>query len=203
MGCGEKYDAARVRRPLVPIATALAALILAACGSESVSVPETDATARQGAEIFATRCSGCHTIGAAGAQGSGNRAVRTQGPDFDQRVESYDEALFAIHNGGFSGAIMPQNIVVGDDAAKVAEFLAKYSGSDVNESARPTAATGEGPVKQQGGPSTGSDAVNSSPGATGAPGAQTDAGGGAGSGGGASEEGGSSGGGSGQSSGGN
>ena len=37
--------------------------------------------------------------------------------------------LYAIRNGGFSGAIMPQNIVVGEDAQAVAEFVAKYSGS--------------------------------------------------------------------------
>ena len=36
--------------------------------------------------------------------------------------------LYAIRNGGFSGAIMPENIVVGEDAQAVAEFLAKYSG---------------------------------------------------------------------------
>ena len=36
--------------------------------------------------------------------------------------------LYAIRNGGFSGAIMPENIVVGDDAQDVAHFLAQYSG---------------------------------------------------------------------------
>jgi hypothetical protein len=36
--------------------------------------------------------------------------------------------LFAIRNGGFSGAIMPANIVVGDDAHKVAEFVEAYAG---------------------------------------------------------------------------
>jgi hypothetical protein len=36
--------------------------------------------------------------------------------------------LFAIRNGGFSGAIMPANIVVGDDAEAVADFLSRYSG---------------------------------------------------------------------------
>jgi hypothetical protein len=39
-----------------------------------------------------------------------------------------DDALYAIRNGGFSGAIMPANIVVGEDADAVAEFLAEYSG---------------------------------------------------------------------------
>ena len=41
-----------------------------------------------------------------------------------------EEALFAIQNGGFSGAIMPQNIVVGEDAEAVADFLAKYAGTE-------------------------------------------------------------------------
>ena len=36
--------------------------------------------------------------------------------------------LFAIRNGGFSGAIMPANVVVGDEAEKVADFLSQYSG---------------------------------------------------------------------------
>jgi mono/diheme cytochrome c family protein len=126
-----------VRRPYL-IAIALSALLLAACGSEGVSVSSDDPEATEGAELFAEHCSGCHTISAAGTQGSGNRASRTQGPNFDQRVETYDEALYAIHNGGFSGAIMPQNILVGEDAEKVAQFLADYSGSDVEEPPRPS-----------------------------------------------------------------
>ena len=36
--------------------------------------------------------------------------------------------LYAIENGGFSGAIMPQNVVVGQEAIDVAEFVAKYAG---------------------------------------------------------------------------
>jgi hypothetical protein len=36
--------------------------------------------------------------------------------------------LFAIRNGGFSGAIMPANIVTGEDAEAVATFLDQYSG---------------------------------------------------------------------------
>ena len=44
--------------------------------------------------------------------------------------------LFAIQNGGFSGAIMPQNIVVGKEAEEVAKFVAKYAGDDAKESRR-------------------------------------------------------------------
>jgi len=99
-------------------------------------VPEDDPT-HEGAVLFAERCSGCHTLAAAGTQGSGNRALRNQGPNFDQRQVSYDDALFAIRNGGFSGAIMPQNIVVGDDAEAVARFIEEWSGSDVEKPPQP------------------------------------------------------------------
>ena len=36
--------------------------------------------------------------------------------------------LYAIENGGFSGGIMPQNVVVGQDADDVAQFVATYAG---------------------------------------------------------------------------
>jgi hypothetical protein len=40
-----------------------------------------------------------------------------------------EDALFAIRNGGFSGAIMPANVVTGRQAQEVADFLDKYSGN--------------------------------------------------------------------------
>jgi mono/diheme cytochrome c family protein len=126
-------------RPALLIATAVAAVLgLAACGfgEEGISVSKDDPN-YNGAVLFATHCSGCHTLGAAGTQGTGNRSIRTQGPNLDERVESYDDALFAIQNGGFSGAIMPQNIVVGEEAEEVARFVAKYAGQDATESPRP------------------------------------------------------------------
>lgn len=116
----------------------IAALALAACGfgSEGVSVSKSDPS-YEGAELFATHCSGCHTLGAAGTQGTGNRGLRTQGPNLNGRTETYEDALFAIQNGGFSGAIMPQNIVVGREAEAVARFVAKYAGGEAEESPRP------------------------------------------------------------------
>ncbi|MDQ8044250.1 MAG: hypothetical protein REI11_06570, partial [Patulibacter sp.] len=41
-------------------------------------------------------------------------------------------------NGGFSGKIMPQNLVTGDEAQQVATFLAKYAGADAKNPAAPT-----------------------------------------------------------------
>ena len=113
-------------------AAIVVALTLGACGSEGIQLSENDPN-YAGAVLFAERCSGCHTLEAAGTQGSANRKLRNQGPNLDERAVSYEDALFAIRNGGFGGAIMPQNIVVGDDAEAVAHFLADHSGTQVAE----------------------------------------------------------------------
>jgi mono/diheme cytochrome c family protein len=120
-----------VTRPIV-IACAFAASVLVGCGGD-IEVPEQDRTAHRGAVLFYERCSGCHTFEAANSYGSKPEGQlqggeRTNGPNFDVRKESKDDVLFAIRNGGFSGAIMPANIVTGGEAEAVAEFLAKYSG---------------------------------------------------------------------------
>ncbi len=120
-------------RPPRPVLALLAgALLLAGCGGE-VEVPKQQRTLRRGAELFNERCSGCHTLEVANAYGSKPEGElqpgeRTNGPNFNVRRVSRDDVLFAIRNGGFSGAIMPANVVVGRDAELVAQFLAKYSG---------------------------------------------------------------------------
>jgi mono/diheme cytochrome c family protein len=125
-----------VRPVLALTASLLAAVALGACGSEGIQLSESDPN-YGGADLFAERCGGCHTLDAAGTQGSANRALRNQGPNLNQRVESEDDVLYAIRNGGFSGAIMPQNIVVGDEADAVAKFVAATAGTDVNRPPRP------------------------------------------------------------------
>jgi cytochrome c551 len=141
----KQYDPRRVRpKAMILIAAVIAAALgISACGygEEGLAVKQGDAN-YNGAVIFAQHCSGCHTLAAAGTQGSGNRGQRTQGPNLNQREESKADVLFAIQNGGFSGAIMPQNIVVGEEAEEVANFVAKYAGVDAKESPRPGEETG-------------------------------------------------------------
>jgi mono/diheme cytochrome c family protein len=106
------------------------AAVIGACGSQGIQVAKTSPYHR-GAVLFRDHCSGCHTLAVVGAQGSATsiaNRVRTNGPNFNIRKENVEQALYAIRNGGFSGAIMPENIVVGPDAKAVAEFLAAYSG---------------------------------------------------------------------------
>jgi mono/diheme cytochrome c family protein len=124
-----------------------AAAALVACGEQQVSLDGGDqaksSPVRAGAEIFADKCAGCHTLDVAGTQGSAvnvRNRERTDGPNFNTRREDKNSVLYAIRNGGFSGAIMPENIVVGHDAELVADFLAKYAGRDIKKTTSPTPA---------------------------------------------------------------
>jgi mono/diheme cytochrome c family protein len=120
-----------IRVLLISIAAAAIAALATACGTEKISVPQSDPTHR-GAVLFSQRCSGCHTLSFAGTHGSATNvrtATITNGPNFNVRCERpVTRVLYAIENGGFSGAVMPQNVVVGHDAAEVAQFVAKYAG---------------------------------------------------------------------------
>ena len=121
----------RARSALLALAgSAAVAAAVAGCGGQ-IDVAEED---RAAATTFNESCSGCHTLEKANSYGSKpagelKGGERTNGPNFDQRAEEPDDVLFAIRNGGFSGAIMPANIVVGDEAEELAAFVAKYSGS--------------------------------------------------------------------------
>jgi len=106
------------------------AWVVGACGSSSIQIAK-ESPYRKGAVLFRDHCSGCHTLSVVGAQGSAtsiSNRVKTSGPNFNIRKEKVEQVLYAIRNGGFSGAIMPENIVVGSNAQAVAEFLAQYSG---------------------------------------------------------------------------
>jgi mono/diheme cytochrome c family protein len=127
-------------RRLLTVVVALASVAsLSACGSRSIGVAKSSPY-YDGAKLFADRCSGCHTLDKVGAEGSATKVrdrERVDGPNFDARKEQVSQVLYAIENGGFSGAIMPQNIVVGAQARAVAQFLAKYSGTQAKRPPTP------------------------------------------------------------------
>lgn len=136
---------ARMRRAPKLLLMSAASISLAAvatgCGTQRISVPKAQTQLYHGAVLFQQRCSGCHTLSYAATHGSGT-SVRTKefnnGPNFDVVCERpIARVLYAIENGGFSGAIMPQNIIVGEEAEAVARFVAKYAGDEAEESPRP------------------------------------------------------------------
>ena len=133
------------RRSLTAVCLAATALVSAGCGSQGIKVAQDDPT-HDGAVLFVERCGACHTLGVAGTQGSSTNVrdkETVDGPNFDTRKESADDVVYAIENGGFSGAIMPENIATGEQKRQIAEFLAKYAGSDT-ETRSATGGTGKG-----------------------------------------------------------
>ena len=133
-------------RLLALSALAASGLAVSACGSQGIQLAKTDQNFK-GAEIFANHCAGCHTLNVAGTQGSAFN-VRTReykdGPNFNQRKENLQDVLYAIRNGGFSSGPMPQDIVTGSSADRVARFVAKYSGNEAQHTVQP--AQGNGPA---------------------------------------------------------
>jgi mono/diheme cytochrome c family protein len=117
-------------RRLLALPVIVAALALGACGSEGIQLAEDDPN-YEGARLFDENCAGCHSLDAVGAHGSassiGSREQR-DGPNFNERAEDVEAVLYAIRNGGFSSGPMPQNILTGEDAQKVAEFVADNAG---------------------------------------------------------------------------
>ncbi len=124
--------------PLLTVALGAIAALASACGSQGVKVND------PGAHIFAERCAGCHTLSAAGTRGSVGE--RISGPNLDYRKETMTTVLYAIRNGGFSGAIMPQNVAVGKEADEVAAFVAKYAGTKAKSPPSPNPNTGVTPA---------------------------------------------------------
>jgi mono/diheme cytochrome c family protein len=143
------------RTTRLPVLLLPLALLLGACGEQGIELPgENDQAQVAGAKIFDQRCAACHTLEVAGAQGSAfnvNQREYKDGPNFNARVITKDQALYAIRNGGFSSGPMPQNIVVGEEAEQVAAFLEKYSGREAKRNSgqlgAPKGASGESAVE--------------------------------------------------------
>lgn len=118
-----------------------AAGAISACGEQGISLSASEGSYRPAARLFDERCSGCHTLGVAGTQGSATN-IRTReykdGPNFNQRKETYQCILYAIRNGGFSSGPMPQNLVDGEQAQELARFITKFSGADAARAGSPS-----------------------------------------------------------------
>jgi mono/diheme cytochrome c family protein len=123
------------RLPPILFVVAAVAFSVSGCGAQKISIPKADPSYSAdlaAAQLFDQRCGGCHTLSYAGTHGSGQNPRTYEainGPNFNERCERpVERVLYAIENGGFSGAYMPQNIVVGEQAREVAMFVARFAG---------------------------------------------------------------------------
>lgn len=122
------------RRAAPAVAVLAAAVLAAGCGEDEIPFEE-GTVQYETAVLFKDNCGMCHTFDVAASRGSStdpDQAERVDGPNFNQRKEEVQAVLYAIRNGGFSGAIMPANIVTGEEAQRVAEFVARYAGQQAS-----------------------------------------------------------------------
>jgi mono/diheme cytochrome c family protein len=88
-----------------------------------VGVQNLTANEERGRELFGQRCSLCHTLKA-------SNAVAQVGPDLDQLSPNKALVLTTIRTGRSSGnGQMPAQLFTGQDAADVAEYVARVAGS--------------------------------------------------------------------------
>ena len=136
-------------RRLIACCVVACAAFATGCGSKIQVSSSDSAQVHQGAVLFRDRCAGCHSLEAADAYGSKppgkvKGGERTDGPNFNVRKETREDVLYAIRNGGFSGAIMPQSLAVGQDAVDLAKFVSRYAGANAKRPPGPTGAPPSG-----------------------------------------------------------
>jgi cbb3-type cytochrome c oxidase subunit III len=115
--------------PKLAFASAGLALVaaLGACGTGGVAKGTGDL--QNGGTLFQQKCGGCHTLAAAGTQG-------TTGPDLDgafyaDRAQGFKEETIknvVLDQIRLASAPMPQNLVKGQDAEDVAAYVASVAG---------------------------------------------------------------------------
>jgi cytochrome c5 len=75
----------------------------------------------EGKQIFTQSCGTCHTLSDAGTSG-------TVGPNLDELKPDKARVENAIKNGGAGTGAMPANIVTGQEAEAVAEYVSSVAG---------------------------------------------------------------------------
>jgi cbb3-type cytochrome c oxidase subunit III len=126
------------RRALLGAPLAAAALLVAGCGTGGKAPSAGDPT--NGAKLFTAKCGGCHTLAAAGTQG-------TLGPNLDDAFAGSKAQHFkqsSIQNVVLdqireASAPMPANLVKGEDAIDVSGYVAAVAGTP---GAKPPAQSG-------------------------------------------------------------
>jgi mono/diheme cytochrome c family protein len=111
---------------LVVLGIGIPAAVIAAVDNRD-SIPEANvsnltAAEKEGRNLFGERCANCHTLQAA-------NAVAQVGPNLDDLRPPKNLVLDAIHNGRARGnGNMAADLVEGQDADDVADFVAKAVG---------------------------------------------------------------------------
>jgi cbb3-type cytochrome c oxidase subunit III len=130
-----------VARAALPL-LALAAVVLAGCGTGGKAVSASHTDQGNGQKLFQSKCAGCHVLAAAGAQG-------TTGPSLDDafrasRKQGFKQSTIqnvVLDQIRLASSPMPKELVTGQDAQDVAAYVAAVAGQG-GAGAKPPSALG-------------------------------------------------------------
>jgi cbb3-type cytochrome c oxidase subunit III len=122
----------------------LAAFALTGCGTEGLANENADTS--EGKLLFKQKCGSCHTLREAGTRG-------TIGPNLDQafagpKEEGFDESTIrevVRHQIDFPIEPMPEDLVEGEQANAVADYVAEVAADPKAKVALPAGAGGDDP----------------------------------------------------------
>ena len=107
---------------LVLFGIAIPILVGVANDNAQAGAVDLNAREQEGRELFATKCSQCHILGA-------SQTVQTVGPNLDVLRPPKELVLDAIEKGRARGqGQMPSLLYEGEEAQLVAEYVAKVAG---------------------------------------------------------------------------
>jgi cbb3-type cytochrome c oxidase subunit III len=132
-----------VRKALLLALVLAAAASLSACGTGGL--PSARGDQNNGAQLFTKACGGCHQLQAAGTQGN-------IGPNLDaafaaDREQGYpDDTISSVvlDQIRLANPPMPRNLVKGQDAIDVADYVAATAGVNGSEAKAPSTTSTDG-----------------------------------------------------------
>ena len=126
------------------LALSLAAtLSLSACGTGGL--PSASGDQQNGAQLFTSKCGGCHQLQAAGTQGNiGPNLDAAFAADREQGFPDDTISSVVLDQIRLASAPMPRNLVKGQDAVDVADYVAATAGVNGSEAKAPTTKSTDG-----------------------------------------------------------
>jgi cbb3-type cytochrome c oxidase subunit III len=132
-----------VQKALLLALSVAAALSLSACGTGGL--PSASGDQQNGAQLFTQKCGGCHQLQAAGTQGNiGPNLDAAFAADREQGFPENTISSVVLDQIRLASAPMPRNLVKGQDAVDVADYVAATAGVNGSEAKAPSTKSNDG-----------------------------------------------------------
>ena len=132
-----------MRKALLLLLALAAAASLSGCGTGGLATARGDQ--QNGAQLFTSKCGGCHQLQAAGTQGNiGPNLDAAFAGDREQGFKDDTISSVVLDQIRLASAPMPRNLVRGQDAVDVADYVAATAGVNGPEAKAPSTRSTDG-----------------------------------------------------------